>query len=417
LSIFRCVLGVSTNFFIASSLSLHKDSVNIPANGQTILSVSGNSIFVAPQPEYFAGTAGGTNVFGNTGLYVLNFTSSGTVVVSNPKSYAQVFDYYIFPTKFNNQYCSSIDIVIEPQSGFYYGARKKGLSTTYSYNETMANSFTRCFYFIMNAEYYATFTTSNIESYDHLNYSTSSNLYSKVSSVSTIVYPDDHLSALWKTDSTILRGYAGFRLTKTGSSSTYSFKRPTTANMLCVSTYYCNWKTSNTLAPPDNDYSSSSSSYDDEMSDFSSTIITIVCVTLGFFVIVIIIICCFCSQIFKCLCYPHGTETQQPEVQHTDNSKVIIIQADAPAPGVQYAQPPPQVVGTQPQPYMVPAQPQYMTTPQQPYMVPPQQPVMAPAPQPYMAPAPQPYMAPPQQPVAPQLYMEPPTEPNPYQSV
>ena len=360
-----------------ASLVASDSDIVTPLQPATIY-VQASRVLVARDSTLFTGKAYlssssySHDVFGSTGYYVINFTSAGYVDVYS--TVTQTFYYSIFSLS----YCTSIDIFINPPSGHYYGTKAKKFSTTYSTNETMSNRLARCFWYVMDSTYSVTLRTSKIESTDKLSYSTSgiTSFYYVPSSTSTekisSVSVTDEFRVMWKTDSSTVKGYAGFWMTKTGSD--YGYLRPTSKNMKCISSgYSCTWHTMN-------------SNFDDDVLTVGAIVGIVFACIVVIVVIVIILSCCCCFECWAgCCCYcclsafcgsRYDSSKEEHKSSHHEETQVVVITNSAPQPQPQYVQPQPAYVA-QPgyvQPQVQYGQPQYVQ-PQQPYMQP-QQPYM-----------------------------------------
>jgi len=159
------------------------------------------------------------NIFGNTSRTLIRFEADGFIEVYNKENVTRVFNYYIF--FFNN--CTNYDIIVHPYNDFFYQIA----NNTYSpRNETMQNSYNRCFYFILDQEYTFDFylietektydklyVTENIESQYSEHYPHYTNLTKNYSSA---------LFVNWQTDVSVTLGLVGFRAHTDGNLPFYN---------------------------------------------------------------------------------------------------------------------------------------------------------------------------------------------------
>ena len=371
----------------------------ITPNSPYQIQMGRNQVLIAKNPIYFKGKAylssssSSVDVFGDTDYYIINFTSPGYIDVSTIID--RKFYYYIFDL----EYCSSIDIIINPISKHYYGAKAKGYSTSYNINDTMVDNLRRCFWYIADSTYTVTLRTVDTESADKLSYSKGEN-----GSYTSLFWNDEEtlpdfsvLRVVWATDSSNVKGYAGFTMEMRYGSGDYL--RPTTKNLKCISEdpSECTWYTIETLPTPKDD---------DDDDGLSLMVIMIICMAC-FFVFVFFVIGGFLLITNKFKLGASSETVNHEDASQNEQTNVPQQQQNA-QPQAVYVAP----VYVQPQAQYV--QPQYGQA-QQPFNGQiQQQPYIGESPNPHIQQ--QPYIAQSQQP---QYYQQPvvSNQPNPYENI
>ena len=213
----------------------------VPSNGEENISVSADNVIVAVNHESFIGTLLDTNVFGTTGISILNFTTSGVVTVRNPSTRAATFNYEVFALNYK---CNEIKIVVNPHDGYNWK-----VSTRYeTRNVTMDMYQSYCFWFVWNPQYTYSLTmkSNDLDFDDVLQYTfdPSSTYYHTVNGKEQYTLTStSSLGIIFKTDFGFTSGYAQFDL-KTSDVIEEPQYEPGSHTMVCLKTRYdsCEWR-------------------------------------------------------------------------------------------------------------------------------------------------------------------------------
>ena len=208
-------------FSVFSVLSASR-SVKIGPKSSVNISVNSGYDLIPESPDEWKGTVFDPNnetvsqeIFKGARIKGINFTGSGTISVRNEENYERTFVYYLF----RHNFCSKVDIVLNPFSGYYYETAES-LETTKNTNETMQNYMNRCFYIIMQNKYDINFVVTNTYRVgDFLLYNDDTE--SRFSDISVHNYDNTETMSgpffiKWKTDYSYAYGFVRFEFHTTG---------------------------------------------------------------------------------------------------------------------------------------------------------------------------------------------------------
>ncbi|KAH0791061.1 hypothetical protein GPJ56_005196 [Histomonas meleagridis] len=200
------------------------------------ITIPGGNVLVPINPQDITGSLGSTPIFGNTQHYIINFTTTASITISNPSSETQPFYYSLF--KLNNS-CNNIDIYINPPSSHSW---EVSLDYTETANTTMENYQAICFWFAWdkNNEYSYKITNGCTGEDTTISYTKTPEIFdlTDVNSTEILNPVSGTMEIIYKTGFRDVGGVAEFSLSSTSNS--INSLHPTSINSLCAGDL-CKW--------------------------------------------------------------------------------------------------------------------------------------------------------------------------------